>query len=150
MGIDFDIPAEQLPRVTEPFLNSIRFLHMSTRHAPHAELKRIVRLSGGSNIACLAVKGRRCIICRKLQDPKMPRPGKIKDGIGQLNEAVLADVGYVKDSAGTTWEVLILIDSGTDWMVANTANIANIAEMVLDWIACSGVLTRTLWKFFVV
>ena len=31
---------------------------------------------------------------------------------------MLADIGYVKDSAGKMWELLILIDNRTDWMVA--------------------------------
>ena len=44
----------------------------------------------------------------------MPRPGRIKDQIGQSNEAVLAGIGYVKDPAGTTWEFLILTDNGMD------------------------------------
>ena len=114
VGIDFNILVEQIPKVTKSNLGSIQRLHMNTGHPPYSELERIVRTSGGSEILCLVVKVRRCTSCRKSQDPRLPRPSTIKEGIGKLNEAVLADIGYVKDSGSKTWEFLIMIDDGTD------------------------------------
>ena len=56
MGISFDMPREQLPNSTKTLLDSVRRLHINKGHPPNAELERIVRLAGGSDIAQQACK----------------------------------------------------------------------------------------------
>ena len=104
--------------VSKALLDIVRRLHMNTGHLPNAELERIVRLSGGLEMARIAVKSLRCSICRKSQDPKLPRPGRLKETIGQFNEVVMADIVYVKDTSGETYGYELMVDDGTDWMVS--------------------------------
>ena len=37
--------------------------------------------------------------------------------IGQFNDTVLIDLGYVKDSSGKTHGYAVMVDEGTDWTV---------------------------------
>ena len=80
-GIEFDIPRDKLERVTVTLLDAVRRLHCSSGHPPNRELERIVRLSGGSEEAILAVKGLHCSICRKSAETKLPRPGRVRDNL---------------------------------------------------------------------
>ena len=76
---------------------------------------RLVDVAGPGRVdeaARAAVKGLRCTICRKSEEPRLPRPGRIRETIGQFNEVALADIGFVKDSTGATFGFLIMID---DW-----------------------------------
>ena len=69
-------------------------------------------------MARIAVKGLRCTTCRKAAPPKVPRPGRLKQNIGQFNDKVLIDLGYVKDSNGVNHGWALMVDEGTDWLVA--------------------------------
>ena len=64
-GIDFDVPPDQVKKCTKTLLAAIRRLHINTGHPPNAQLERIVRLSGGSEVATAACKGLKCSICAK-------------------------------------------------------------------------------------
>ena len=114
-GIDFDVPAEHVGKMTKSLLDSCRRLHVNCGHPPNAELERIIRLSGGSEQARLAVKGLRCTICQKSANTKLPRPGRIREGVGQFNETIFADLGYVKDTDGKSHAYLLIMDDGTDY-----------------------------------
>ena len=87
-GIEFNIEGDLKYKVTAPLLSSLRRLHINSGHPPNAELERIIRLSGGSEVARARVRGMTCSACRKSAPRKAPRPGKIRDNIGQFNEAV--------------------------------------------------------------
>jgi len=80
-------------------------------------LERIVRLSGGSELARAVVKGIRCSVCRKAAKTKSPKPGKVRSNIGQFNETVVPDLGYEKDSLGKTHGYAVIVDEGTGWCV---------------------------------
>ena len=54
-GIEFDLPPELHKKCPKALLSSIRRLHFNSGHPPNTELERIVRLSGGSEIARAAV-----------------------------------------------------------------------------------------------
>ena len=116
-GIEFDLPPELHKRIPKSLLQSVRRLHFNSGHPPNAELERIVRLSGGSDLARAAVKGIKCTICRKAAPPKSQKPAKARTNIGQFNETILADIGYEKDASGATHGWLIMVDEGTDWTV---------------------------------
>ena len=75
-GIEFDLPPELHKKCPKALLSSIRRLHFNSGHPPNAELERIVRLSGGSEIARAAVKCIRCSVCRKLQRRNRLSPEK--------------------------------------------------------------------------
>ena len=83
--------------MTKSLLSSVRRLHINSGHPPNTELERLVRLAGGSELARVAVKGIRCTTCRKAAPPKIPRPGRLKQNIGQFNDKVLIDLAYEKD-----------------------------------------------------
>ena len=117
-GIEFDIPDKFHSRASKSLLDSVRRLHFNSGHPPNAELERIVRLAGGSDVAQAAVRGIRCSICKKAAPPKPHKPGRVRDNIGQFNDTVLVDLSYVKDSDGVTHTWMIIIDDGTDWCVA--------------------------------
>ena len=87
-GIEFDLPPELHKKVPKALLSSIRRLHFNSGHPPNAELERIVRLSGGSEIARAAVKGIRCSVCRKASATKSAKPGKVRTNIGQFNDTL--------------------------------------------------------------
>ncbi len=116
-GIEFDLPPELHGKIPKSLLSSVRRLHFNSGHPPNDELERIVRLSGGSELARAAVKGIRCTICRKAAPARSPKPAKAKTSIGQFNETVLADLCYEKDSNGTTHAWMLIVDDGTDWTV---------------------------------
>ena len=116
-GIEFDLPPELHKKVPKALLSSIRRLHFNSGHPPNAELERIVRLSGGSEIARAAVKGIRCSVCRKASATKSAKPGKVRTNIGQFNDTLLIDLGYEKDSLGQTDGFAVMVDEGTDWCV---------------------------------
>ena len=65
LGIEFDLNSTDHKLVTKSLLSSVRRLHVNCGHPPNEDLARIVRLSGGSEIAQRCVKGLRCTICRK-------------------------------------------------------------------------------------
>ncbi len=117
-GIEFDIPPDLHSKVTKSLLSSLRRLHFNTGHPPNTELARVIRLSGGSDLAAQCAKGIKCSICAKSLPPKSPKPGKIRDNIGEFNAVVMGDLGYVRDATGQTHGYLILVDEGTDWCVA--------------------------------
>ena len=116
-------------------------LHFNCGHPPNAELERIVRLSGGSELARIAVKGIRCAVCSKAKPPEIAKPGRIKTNIGQFNDALLGDICYETDSNGTTHGWLLLVDEGTGWTVANYLSggktwqelCTHIEEGWIDW-----------------
>jgi len=116
-GIEFDLPPELHQKVPKALLSSIRRLHFNSGHPPNDELERIVRLSGGSELARQAIKGIKCTVCRKAAPTKTPKPAKAKMNIGQFNETVLIDLGYEKDSVGKTHGWAVMVDEGTDWCV---------------------------------
>ena len=91
--------------------------HINCGHPPNADLERVVRLSGGSEAARIAVRGLTCTICRKAQKSKLPRPGRLRENIGQFNDVLLGDVGTVKDADGMPHDYLVLVDEGTDFTV---------------------------------
>ena len=117
-GIEFDLPPELHKQMPKALLSSVRRLHYNSGHPPNAELERIVRLSGGSDLARAAVKGIKCSICRKAAPPKTQKPGRVKQNIGQFNDTVLTDLAYEKDSKGVTHGWAVILDEGTDWCVA--------------------------------
>ena len=119
LGISFDLPRESLPQSTKTLLNSVRRLHINTGHPPNSELERIVRLAGGSSIAQQACKGLRCTACAKDARTKLPRPGRVRGHVGEFNSTVWADIGSVKDKAGTTFDFIVMVDEGTDWTVCS-------------------------------
>jgi len=149
-GIEFDLPPEQHKQVTKSLLSSVRRLHINTGHPPNAELERIVRLAGGSELSRAAVKGIRCTTCRKAAPAKSPKPGKPRVDVGQFNETVLSDLAYVKDSAGQSHGYCILLDEGTDWCVAKYigwGKDTKTAEQLYDaveegWINWAGPMDR--------
>ena len=70
---------------------------------------------------------------------KSPKPGKPKYNIGQYNDTVLVDLGYVKDTENNTHGYMILVDDGTDWRVCqhigsghNTKTAAQLHQHVED------------------
>ena len=77
-GIEFEIPDDLKKSVTKPLLSSLRRLHINSGHPPNAELERIIRLSGGSEVARACVRGLNCSACRKNTAPKAPRPGNVE------------------------------------------------------------------------
>ena len=93
-----------------------------------------------------ACKGIRCTTCRKSLPPKSPKPGKIRESIGQFNETVEVDLAYVKDANGENHGYMIIVDAGTDWCVArylgtgkNTKTAAQLYEYMEDgWIDWAG------------
>ena len=116
-GSEFDLPAHLHGKIPKSLMSSVRRLHFNSGHPPNAELERIVRLSGGSELAREAVKGTHCTICRKAAPPKSAKPGKVKMNIGLFNDTVLIDLAYEKESEGTTHGWGIIVDEGTDWCV---------------------------------
>ena len=100
-GIEFDLPTE-MQNVPKALLQSVRRLHINSGHPPNADLERVVRLAGGSEMSRAVVKGIVCTACRKAAPSKSAKPGRVRDNIGQFNETVLVDLAYVKDSAGVT------------------------------------------------
>ena len=108
-GIEFDIPPEYHGKIPKSLLSSVRRLHFNSGHPPNVELERIVRLSGGSELARIAVEGIQCSVCRKSQRPKSAKPGRSKVNIGQFNDTVLIDLGYCEDADGDThgWAVMV-------------------------------------------
>ena len=116
-GIEFDIPPEMHAKIPKSLLSSIRRLHFNSGHPPNDELERIVRLSGGSELARAAVKGIKCTVCRKAAPTRTPKPAKAKMNIGQFNDTVQIDLGYEKDSEGKTHGWAVMVDEGTDWCV---------------------------------
>ena len=66
-GIEFDLPPELYGEISKALLSSVRRLHFNSGHPPSSELERIVRLSGGSELARAAVKGTRCSVFERLQ-----------------------------------------------------------------------------------
>ena len=116
-GIEFDVPPELHAKMPKSLLSAVRRLHFNSGHPPNDELERIVRLSGGSDLARAAVKGIKCTICRKHAPPKSAKPGKVKSYIGQFNDTVLVDLAYEKDSKGVTHAYAVMVDAGTDWTV---------------------------------
>ncbi len=77
-GVEFDLPPELHGKIPKSLLSSVRRLHFNSGHPPNDELERIVRLSGGSELARAAVKGIRCTICKKAAPTKSPKPAKAK------------------------------------------------------------------------
>ena len=130
-GIEFDIPDKFHSRASKSLLDSVRRLHFNSGHPPNAELERIVRLAGGSDVAQAAVRGIRCSICKKAAPPKPHKPGRVRDNIRQFNDTVLVDLGYVKDSDGVTHTWMIIIDEGTDWCVAKYVKDGKIRRKAL-------------------
>ena len=116
-GIEFDIPEQYEKNMTKSLLSSVRRLHLNSGHPPNDELERVVRLSGGSELARIAVKGIRCTTCRKAAPPKIARPGRVKQNIGQFNDTVMIDLAYEKDVDGKTHTYLVIVDEGSDWCV---------------------------------
>ena len=116
-GIEFDLPPELHGKISKALLSSVRRLHFNSGHPPNSQLERIVRLSGGSELARAAVKGIRCSVCRKAAKTKSPKPGKVRSNIGQFNETVLIDLGYEKDALGKTHGYAVIVDEGTGWCV---------------------------------
>ena len=114
-GIEFDIPREKLERVSVTLLDAVRRLHFNSGHPPNRELERIVRLSGGSEEAILVVKGLHCTICKKSTGTKLPRPGRVRDDLGQFNEVVLADILHVKDADAEGHDYMVILDEGTSY-----------------------------------
>ena len=119
-GIEFDLPPEQHRQMPKALLSSVRRLHINTGHPPNAELERIVRLAGGSDLAQSACRGLRCTVCRKSLPAKSPKPGKPKYNIGQFNDTVLVDLGYVKDVDCAMHGYMVIVDDGTDWRVCQS------------------------------
>ena len=74
----------------------MRRLHLNAGHPPNADLERVVRLSGGSELARIAAKGVQCSICRKAQSQKSSKPAKLRPNLGRFNDRVLVDLGYIK------------------------------------------------------
>ena len=126
-GIEFDLPPELHKKCPKALLSSIRSLHFNSGHPPNDELERIVRLSGGSEIARAAVRGIRCSVCRKAARTKSAKPGKVKFNIGQFNDTVFIDLGYAKDSFDKTHGFLVMVDEGTDWCVVKYLASGNTA-----------------------
>ena len=121
----------------------MRRLHFNSGHPPNAELERIVRLSGGSELARAAVRGINCSICKKAQPPKSAKPGKVKMNIGQFNDTVLIDLAYEKDAAGNTHGWAVMVDAGTDWTVVKHLEHGKTAEELYrvveeNWINWAG------------
>ena len=114
-GIEFDIPREKLERVSVTLLDAVRRLHFNSGHPPNRELERIVRLSGGPEEAILVVKGLHCTICKKSTGTKLPRPGRVRDDLGQFNEVVLADILHVKDADAEGHDYMVILDEGTSY-----------------------------------
>ena len=75
-GIEFDLPPELRGKIPKSLLSSVRNLHFNSGHPPNAELERIVRFSGGSELARTAVKGIRCSTCRKAAPPKFVKSAR--------------------------------------------------------------------------
>ena len=117
-GIEFDVQPKHVGNMTKSLLQSVRRLHINCGHPPNADLERVVRLSGGSELACQAVRAIKCSICNRSANAKLPRPGRVRDNIGQFNDTVLCDLGYVKDAVGATHAFMIFVDDGTDYIVA--------------------------------
>ena len=80
---------------------------------PNAVLERVCRLAGASKEACIAIRGLHCTTCRKAASAKLPRPGRLRDNIGQFNDVVLCDLCYVKDANGTSHCFMVLVGEGT-------------------------------------
>ena len=116
-GVEFDLPSENRRHITKSLLSSCRRLHINIVHPPNADLARVVRLSGGSELAQKAILGLNCTICRKALPAKSPKPGKPRNNVGQFNDSLLADVGFECDVDGTKHAFLILLDEGANWMV---------------------------------
>ena len=116
-GIEFDLPPEHIGQTPKAMLNALRRLHVNCGHPSNQDLERVVRLAGGSPQACAAAKGLRCTICQKSQDAKLPRPGRIKERLGQFNEVVYADVCTLKDRSGLNHDYIVIIDDGTGYCV---------------------------------
>ena len=74
-------------------------------------------MSGGSEEAILAVKGLHCSICRKSAETKLPRPGRVRDNLGQFNEVVLGNFVHLKDADGEGHDFMVIIDDGTSYAI---------------------------------
>ena len=68
-------------------------------------------------MAYQAVRGIKCTICNRSANAKLPRPGRIRDNIGQFNDTFLCNLGYVKDAVGATHGFMVFVDDGTDYVV---------------------------------
>ena len=90
-GIEFDVTPKHAGNMTKSLLQSVRRLHINWGHPPNADLERVVRLSGGSDLACQAVRGIKCTICNRSGSAKLPRPGRVRDNIGQFNDTLFCD-----------------------------------------------------------
>ena len=91
-GIEFTIPDSFSGTVPKSLLGAVRRLHINCGHPSNADLERVCRLAGGSQEACMLINGLHCTTCRRMQAPKLARPGHIRHTIGQFNEVVMADL----------------------------------------------------------
>ena len=79
-------------------LDALRKLHVNTGHPPNEDLRRILRLSGASDLALRAVRYLRCSTCARLARPRLQRPSRVPaSGIG-FNEVVYVDLYYLLDA----------------------------------------------------
>lgn len=72
------------------------------------------------------------MVCRKSAPPKTAKPAKLRTQIGQFNETVYMDLGYVTDSSDKKHGYLVLVDDGTDWCVCKHVPEGKTAQELFD------------------
>ena len=113
-GVEFVLPPD-MQNVPKSLPQSVRRLHVNSRHPPNADLERIVRLAVGSETSRAVVKGIVCPAWPKAAPGKSAKPWRVRDNIGQFDETVVVDLVCVKGSTGVTRGFAVIVDVDTDW-----------------------------------
>eukprot|EP00974_Lingulodinium_polyedra_P005166 487103-Lingulodinium_polyedra.AAC.1 len=61
-------------------------MHINTGHSTPEDMRRCIRLAGGSQVAQEATKHLRCSTCDRLARPKLPRPSRLPREAAEFNE----------------------------------------------------------------
>ena len=96
-------------------LTALRKLHINTGHATNEDMRRCIRLAGGSELAQDAVKHLRCSTCARLARPKLQRPSRLPREAAEFHGQVCLGLFDVKDSAGHRFWMMAILDQFTSY-----------------------------------
>ena len=109
------LPGEEASPASAEVRREVKRAHVNLGHCSKAILLRCMRASKCSPEHLAYAKRFRCALCAQRAAPGQVRPAAPPGVPKQFGEAVIIDLRFEKDSAGTTFPVLDVLDVATKY-----------------------------------